>query len=369
MKTFISTKNKISQIKEQIALLEKRLKEEELNLYEEITNLLISSKFMIAKYGGYSREYIFCSTLIPNEPWYINGVKITERNKLEIGKICIRELEGAKEYLSIEPGMFFKKVQSINENFESYDNGIVKECCLYKPILTSELSDKIKSVGYCRLSQGGSKNGYDRQITLIKNAAKDDYEIKDFFKETLKGDIPVKNRKAIKDLLEYCQINDVKTIFISELNRLGRTESVILDGIGYLRKNNIEEIHVLRENIIIDKEYILKKYKELKLLAKKCEDDRLNIEYRLKSGYKAFMEKVDKGGLRVGRPLNYKKPDEKYFTEYAKEIDLLEHGFSLRKVHAVTGTSIGTLRKVHAIFKQHNVPTKKDQELTLESVN
>jgi hypothetical protein len=65
-------------------------------------------------------------------------------------------------------------------------------------------------------------------------------------------------------------------------------------------------------------------------------------------GYQEYLNKrkTDKENHPLGRPTKYKKSDSAYREQYQKEISLLRKGISLRNVSSLTGTSIGTLRKL-----------------------
>ena len=201
---------------------------------------------------------------------------------------------------------------------------------------------------------------FDRQISLIKNFIERDneYQLLECFTETVRGDTPLANRIIISDMLEYCSCHNVHTIVISELNRLGRTKQVILSSISFLRKHNINEIYVLKEGIIINEEFITNHYRQLNSFAKSCEDEYENIKYRMKEGYHAYIEKrkeaIENGETNVpvlGRQ-NYHKKKDACLKDYEKELDLLfKSKMSLRQVHTITGTSLGTLQKIKKMFK------------------
>jgi hypothetical protein len=65
-------------------------------------------------------------------------------------------------------------------------------------------------------------------------------------------------------------------------------------------------------------------------------------------GYKEYLKrrKENKEQYKLGKPLGYKKPEEEYRQQYSKELSLLRKGISLRNVQQLTGTSVGTLRKI-----------------------
>jgi DNA invertase Pin-like site-specific DNA recombinase len=70
--------------------------------------------------------------------------------------------------------------------------------------------------------------------------------------------------------------------------------------------------------------------------------ERSLIRSRMESGYSHY-----RGiGGKVGRKQGYRKSEEAMRSEYAKEIQLLRKGLSLRNVSAITSTSVNTLRKI-----------------------
>lgn len=82
------------------------------------------------------------------------------------------------------------------------------------------------------------------------------------------------------------------------------------------------------------------------ILAEVARMERKTIKERMDSGYQNFRAN---GGM-VGRKRGYRKSDEAMKEEYVEEIRLLRRGYSLRNVCRLTGTSINTLRKLHAKF-------------------
>ena len=84
------------------------------------------------------------------------------------------------------------------------------------------------------------------------------------------------------------------------------------------------------------------------ILLEVAQMERGMIRTRMQMGYQEYLKKrrQDKEGHPLGRPSSYKKSDTQYREQYAKELSLLRKGISLRNVHKLTGTSIGTLRKL-----------------------
>ena len=359
MKKFVHIKNKIKKYSEEINLLNKSIEKENENLKKELSEYWYETKFIIIKYADYTKEYYYLSHFDVNDSNWFYGIKIDNKGEVFFGKHSVRPILLAEIYETIDAGHFFSKLKSIGINLENSNDPLAIECSKFKPVLLPTFNDGANAVGYCRLSQNGTnKNKYDRQICLIQNRAKEEkINILKIFAETIPGTTNINERQEILSLLEYCSLNNVTTLFISELNRLGRLKRIVMSAVTYLMKHGITEIHVVKENIIINQEFIEHNYRKLGILAQHCEDDYNNIIYRMREGYNAFYEKRknaisvgDKNVPKLGRQ-NYEKKEQEYLTQYAKEIDFLNNPkMSLRQIHMITGTSLGTLAKLKKMF-------------------
>lgn len=359
MKTFSTIKKKINKYQSTIDSLTVAINKETCNLINEIYTYFGETKFLVARKDGKS-VYLYLSMISPNDKNCFDGISIDEKNNLFIGKIYINKILIMDEYESIKSERFFRKLRSLGVELSQYNSPIAEECNKFKPTKIEPYNGDDKIIGYCRLSNGTqSKNGYDRQISVINKFLlnKGNYSKPEFFTETIKGTTRLKERKAIRELIEFCSFNGINEIAISELNRIGRTKNVIMDGISFLMKNGIENIHLIKENITINEEYIQEHYRELVAMAKSCEEEYNNIIFRMRGGYYAFVEKHKNGetSKRLGRQ-NYKKSDITYATDYAKEINMLQSGtLSMRQIHTITGTSLGTLQKLKKIFLKNEI--------------
>ena len=74
--------------------------------------------------------------------------------------------------------------------------------------------------------------------------------------------------------------------------------------------------------------------------------ERLTIKERMESGRNKYIARCKKEGIKMGRPVSYRKSEASYKSQYNKEISLLKKGISLRNITAITGTSVNTLRKL-----------------------
>ena len=321
-------------------------------LWQEIKNQLLKTKFIQITNQNKIKEFYYIHNILDNTEYYITGIKIDDKKQFEFGVLNIEHCK-INEFNKIEPILFFKKTNKLKIDWDS--NEIMQECFKYKPIEEIENDEnKLPCVGYCRLSKDkNSTHKYSRQQIIINELAnKDGYQVTEFFNEILSGVIPLNERKEMMSLIEYCQLCNVKDLYISEFNRLGRNTKTILEGIKFLRKNGIDTIHIALENIVINENYIKSNFKQLKELCRKAEEDRQNIVNRLNMGRNAFKERI-KLGLEtktLGRKVGYRKTETDYKKQYYKDIELLMEGLSTVKVSTITGTSHGTVKRLKKMF-------------------
>jgi DNA invertase Pin-like site-specific DNA recombinase len=348
---------KISKYEILIQDLKNKIQDTNKELWNDVINIAQQTSFIEVKTSENVREYYYVSAIPTNDEWYIVGVKCDNKKNHQIGVVNVEHFKTSKTINAIQPDVFFVKANKIKIKWESTD--LTKECLKYKPQNIVE-DNNLPCVGYCRLSKA-NKNSYDRQKNLINTTSNEDgYTVNEFFCETLSGDTPFNKRKEILALIEYCSLYNIKDVYVSEFNRLGRSTKTILDGIKFLRQNGIERIYIILENVLIDENYIVNHYNKLKELCRKAEEDRQNIINRMRMGYDAFIEKKALGLITKpqGRPVGSLRTDKQYQDIYVKEIELLKQGVSYRKISLITGTSINTIKRLNQRF-QLNIKNKE----------
>jgi putative DNA-invertase from lambdoid prophage Rac len=72
-------------------------------------------------------------------------------------------------------------------------------------------------IGYARTST--KEQNIDTQILQLKNKNIPDEQI--FFDEGVSGSVPANQRKGFKQLLDFVDENEVNTIYVFEISRLG----------------------------------------------------------------------------------------------------------------------------------------------------
>lgn len=353
MKTFSIIKNKINNYKNEINLLNNAIQQEIEKLKKEIYSYWKETNFLRVK-SNEKYCYYYLSSINDDD---FNGIKIDNIGNIYCGTINPNLFINADEYETITPNAFFSKLKSIGKTLDDINNQIADECKKFKPEVIKE-EHKKRIVGYCRLSNDSNcKNMFSRQINIMNNFANNvDNNVCELFTEIISGNVKANQRTVMNNMIEYCKINNITTVIISEINRLGRMKNVVLSTISYLFKNGIKEIYSIKENILINEDFLTNNYKTLNAIAQACQDEYDSIKYRMKEGYKAYAENrkkaINNGENNVpklGRQ-GYIKDKHSYEEQYQKEIDLLKKNMSLRQINMITGTSVGTLMKLKKMF-------------------
>lgn len=206
--------------------------------------------------------------------------------------------------------------------------------------------DKTKAVIYARVSTNAQD--YDRQLhDLREYAFRQGYEVVREFSEKISGAKKVKEREAMKELLDFTSKEKVDKILIYECSRLSRRAVDFLQLIETFTERGIS-VFILQnalETMLPDGRVNPIATLVLGILAQFNAMERSLIRSRMQSGYANYRA----NGGKVGRKDGYNKPIEAYRDEYAEELRLLKRGYSLRNISKLTGTSVTTIRKVAAL--------------------
>ena len=189
---------------------------------------------------------------------------------------------------------------------------------------------------------------YQRQVTELQEYCdRVGWEVSRVFANKVSGTKALTERSEIVDMVEYIKNNDVKRVVCLEISRLGRNTLEALRVINYLNEHGVS-LYVKNYNLetLIDGKVNPVASLICTILLEIASMERLTIKERMTSGRNQYIAKCKKEGIKMGRPSSYRKSDEAYKDQYAKEISLLRKGISLRNVQSITGTAIGTLRKL-----------------------
>ena len=208
---------------------------------------------------------------------------------------------------------------------------------------------KPTAVIYARVSSQNDRQDTKRQVTdLQKYAESQNLRILKIYEEHISGAKKIEERQVLSECLEYCTSHSVKILLISELSRLGRSTLQVLRSLEILHE---AKVSVYIQNIGISS---LQPNGEINpiasimitILAEMSNIERSNIQYRLNSGRKQYIER----GGKLGRKPGSCKTTEQMKEEYKEVISLLKKDYSIRNVAKLTGYSVQTVQTVKNLF-------------------
>lgn len=190
---------------------------------------------------------------------------------------------------------------------------------------------------------------YDRQINeLSALALSNGWSVEGVFAEKISGAKKNVERVELMKMVEFVEANNIDKVLVTELSRLGRNTLQVLEVIELLNGKGIS-LYIQNygiETLTKDGEINPMSQFLITILSEVSRLERKTIRERVSSGYTNYRNQ----GGKVGRKEGYRKTDEQMKEQYAKEIQLLKKGLSLRNIRAITSTSVNTLRKLQKIL-------------------
>lgn len=193
------------------------------------------------------------------------------------------------------------------------------------------------------------KQEYQRQVNeLTDYCTRVGWSVAAVFSNKVSGAKRMEERPEIMDLIDFVKSNDIDKVVCLEISRLGRNTLQALKVIECLNEHGVS-LFVKNYNLeTLNPDGKVNPVASLicTVLLEIASMERLTIAERMASGRNQYIARCRREGVKMGRPSTYRKSDESYREQYAKEISLLRKGISLRNVQKITGTSIGTLQRL-----------------------
>ena len=206
----------------------------------------------------------------------------------------------------------------------------------------------VKVVLLCRVSTEKTQD-YQRQINELTDfCSRMGWQVVKVFANKISGKLPIEERPEIQEMLAFVKENEIDKVCCLEISRLGRNTLEALKVIQLLNEHKVS-LFIKNYNLeTLDEKGNVNPVASLicTILLEVASLERHTILERMASGREQYIAKCRETGRKMGRPDTYRKTDEEYKAQYSKEINLLERGYSLRNTQKLTGTSIGTLRKL-----------------------
>lgn len=204
-----------------------------------------------------------------------------------------------------------------------------------------------KVVILARVSTNGQE--YDRQVNeLMDYSNRVGWSVERVFANKVSGAAKNADRDEIRAMVEYVKGHEIKRVLCLEISRLGRNTLEALKVIQTLNENGVS-LYVKNYNLeTLNDDGKVNPVASLicTILLEIASMERLTIKERMASGRNQYIAKCREQGIKMGRPASYRKSEDTYRHQYAKEISLLKKGISLRNINFITGTSINTLQKI-----------------------
>lgn len=200
----------------------------------------------------------------------------------------------------------------------------------------------------CRVSTAGQD--YSRQVDELSDfCSKMGWNVRRIFTAKVSGAKKIEERSELTEMLDYIRENSIDKVCVLEISRLDRNTLEALKVIRLLNDNGVC-LYIKNYNL----ETLGADGKPNPIASMICtillevaQMERLTIMERMASGRDRYIAKCRAEGIKMGRPGTYRKSDERMRTQYTKELGLLKKGISLRNISAITGTSVGTIRKLY----------------------
>lgn len=200
----------------------------------------------------------------------------------------------------------------------------------------------------CRVSTAGQD--YSRQVDELSDfCSKMGWNVRRIFTAKVSGAKKIEERSELTEMLDYIRGNRIDRVCVLEISRLGKNTLEALKVIRLLNDNGVC-LYIKNYNL----ETLGADGKPNPIASMICtillevaQMERLSIMERMASGRDRYIAKCRAEGIKMGRPGTYRKSDERMRTQYTKELGLLKKGISLRNISAITGTSVGTIRKLY----------------------
>lgn len=200
----------------------------------------------------------------------------------------------------------------------------------------------------CRVSTAGQD--YSRQVDELSDfCSKMGWNVRRIFTAKVSGAKKIEERSELTEMLDYIRENRIDKVCVLEISRLGKNTLEALKVIRLLNDNGVC-LYIKNYNL----ETLGADGKPNPIASMICtillevaQMERLTIMERMASGRDRYIAKCRAEGIKMGRPGTYRKSDERMRTQYTKELGLLKKGISLRNISAITGTSVGTIRKLY----------------------
>lgn len=208
-----------------------------------------------------------------------------------------------------------------------------------------------QAVIYARVSSVGDRQSTDRQVLDLQEYAKSaKLDLVNTFEEHISGAKKNQERPVLTQAIDFCKENGVDMLLCSELSRVGRSSFEVLATVKDLIDHKIN-LYLQKEKFtLLDDEGKPSMLAPIiiSVLSTCAQLERDNIQFRLNSGLKRYIER---GGV-IGRPKGSGKTHEEKREQYKEMLAYLKKGYSQRIVARLSNVSLSTVERCVREFKE-----------------
>lgn len=206
-----------------------------------------------------------------------------------------------------------------------------------------------RAIIYARVSSVGDRQNTLRQVAdLSRYAEYSGLIVEKVFEEHISGAKRNFERPELLKAIEYVKANKISQILISELSRLGRNAFEVLSTVKEMIDAGINIYFQKEQFTLLDDDGKPSMFAPVIIatLSTCAQLERDNIQFRLQSGRRLY---IDNGG-RLGRRIGSVKSREKKEEEYRLVIRELKRGTSVRRAAKLCDVSVSTVARLKKEF-------------------
>ena len=206
-----------------------------------------------------------------------------------------------------------------------------------------------KAIIYARVSSVGDRQNTERQVSdLSRYAEYSGMTIEKVYEEHISGAKRIAERPVLMEAIEYAKSNKIAQILVSELSRLGRNAFEVLSTVKDMIDSGINIYFQKEKFTLLDNDGKPSLFAPIMIatLSTCAQLERNNIQFRLNSGRKLY---VDKGG-KLGRKAGSTKSKDIKEIEYHQVLKELRRGTSVRRTAKLCDVSASTITRLKKEF-------------------
>lgn len=207
----------------------------------------------------------------------------------------------------------------------------------------------MKAVIYARVSSTNDRQSTERQVLDLKEYAnRNNLTLSKVYEEHISGAKKNTERPILIDCLDYVKNNKVDILLVSELSRLGRNTFEVLSTVKDLIDNRINVYFQKEQMTLLDNNGKPSLFTPILIatLGTCAEMERENIQYRLNSGRRIYVEK----GGELGRKKGSIKTKEQKAEQYKDALIYLKKGYSIKATAKLANISESTVQRLKKEF-------------------